>query len=150
MIDMNVYELAQLTTNVNVDAPGGIPTDLGSILTWVIRILFLFAGFIVAYNIIQGGLDWVQSGGEKEKVEKAQKKITASIIGLIILFATIAIVGLVESVFGVGLGLMKPIRFNSVCGVGVECFQENTQKQSCPAGYRPNPNTNPGQPKCIK
>ena len=100
---------------IEVASPGGIPTDLGVVLTWVIRMLFLFAGFIVAYNIIQGGLDWVQSGGEKEKVEKAQKKITASIIGLIILFATIAIVGLVESIFGIGLGLTRSIAFTSIC-----------------------------------
>ncbi|MCR4326167.1 MAG: hypothetical protein NUV52_00740, partial [Candidatus Roizmanbacteria bacterium] len=50
---------------LNVGSPGGIPTDLGVILSWAIRMIFLFAGLIVAYNIIQGGLDWVQSGGEK-------------------------------------------------------------------------------------
>jgi len=117
---MDIYNLLAQNTTMNVTSPGGIPTDLGTILTWAIRMIFLFAGLIVAYNIIQGGLDWVQSGGEKDKVEKAQKKITASIIGLIILFATIAVVGLVERVFGVGLGLTIGITFPSFCN-GAAC-----------------------------
>ena len=133
---MDTFNLLAQSTTMNVASPGGIPTDLGIILTWAIRMIFLFAGLIVAYNIIQGGLDWVQSGGEKDKVEKAQKKITASIIGLIILFATIAVVGLVEGVFGVGLGLVKPIKFNTLCGDGTtSCFKENLPK--CRAGQQP-------------
>ncbi|MCR4330157.1 MAG: hypothetical protein NUV65_06470, partial [Candidatus Roizmanbacteria bacterium] len=41
-------------------------------------------------------------------------KITTAIIGLIILFATLAIVALVENVFGVGLGITRNIYFTPI------------------------------------
>src|SRR3989338_11050028 len=104
--------------SVYAPAPPGIPTDLGSLLTWVIRTIFLLAGFIVGYYVLTGALDWVQSGGDKEKVETARKKITTAIIGLIILFATVAIVALVENVFGVGLGITRAITFQQITGTG--------------------------------
>ena len=100
--------------SVYAPAPPGIPTDLGSLFTWVIRTIFLLACFIVGYYVLTGALDWVQSGGDKEKVETARKKITTAIIGLIILFATVAIVALVENVFGVGLGITRSIYFTPI------------------------------------
>lgn len=106
---------------INVAVPGNIPTNIGSIISWGIWGLFTVAGLIVAYNIVRGGLDWVLSAGDKEKVEKARQRITTSIIGLIILFATIALIALIENVFGVGIGITKPIYIPSFCGTG-GCF----------------------------
>jgi len=113
--------LAQAT--VYAPAPVGVPTNLGTLLAWAIRTIFLLAGFIVGYYVLTGALDWVQSGGDKEKVETARKKITTAIIGLIILFATLAIVALVENVFGVGLGITRTIYFTPV---GVSQVQAKT------------------------
>ncbi len=110
--------LAQSSVRVANAGLTGIPTDLGSLLTWAIRTIFLLAGFIVGYYVLTGALDWVQSGGDKEKVETARKKITTAVIGLIILFATIAIVALVENVFGVGLGITRAIVFNAISSTG--------------------------------
>jgi len=111
--------LAQATIDVTV--PGNIPLNFGSIIAWGIWGLFVLAGLIVAYNIIRGALDWVQSSGDKEKVEKARQRMTSSVIGLIILFATIALIALIENVFGVGLGITKPIFIPSFCGTA-GCF----------------------------
>jgi len=123
-----IYTLL-VQSSVSVGTIPGIPTDLGSLLTWAIRTIFLLAGFIVGYYVLTGALDWVQSGGDKEKVETARKKITTAIIGLIILFATIAIVALVENVFGVGLGITRSIYFTPV-GVSQAhaktCLDKNT------------------------
>ncbi len=122
--------LSQATIDPNTANTGipnsNIPTDFGAILQWGIWALFVVAGIIVAYNIIQGGLQWVQSTGDKEKIDKARQRITASVIGLIILFATLAMIALIENIFGVGLGLTKPIFIPSFCsegGVSVPCFQ---------------------------
>lgn len=108
--------LAQGTT-ISVKT-GNVPTNISQLLTWGLYTLFIIAGIIVAYNIIQGGLAWVQSAGDKEKVEKARTRITSSVIGLVILFATIALIALVEQIFGVGLGLTKPIYIAPICPGG--------------------------------
>ena len=120
MINMEQKTLAQAAWSVT--NTGGIPINIGQILQWGIWGLFVMAGLIVAYNIIQGALGWVQSSGDKEKVDKARQRITSAMIGLIILFATLALIALVEQVFGVGLGLTKPVYIPSFCG-NTGCFK---------------------------
>ncbi len=95
--------------NINVTPPEFVALDLGGIIGWVIRFIFIIGGFFVLYELVTGGLNWILSSGDKEKVEKARKQITNAIIGLIILFVTIAIVALLEQVFGFGMGITKPI-----------------------------------------
>ena len=111
--------LAQAT--ITVPVPGNIPLNIGQIITWGLWALFTLSGLLVAYNILQGALGWVQSAGDKEKVDKARQRITSAIIGLIILFATLALIALIEQVFGVGLGLTKPVYIPSFCGAS-GCF----------------------------
>jgi UDP-N-acetylmuramyl pentapeptide phosphotransferase/UDP-N-acetylglucosamine-1-phosphate transferase len=76
--------------------------------------IFVVAAVLVLYHLIMGALDWVQSAGEKEKVEKARKQITSSIIGLIILFAIIALIVVLEQIFGIGMGISAPIKFTKI------------------------------------
>lgn len=84
---------------------------LGSILGWALQLVFVGAGLFVLYHLIFGALEWIQSGGDKEKVEKARKRITTAVTGLVILFLVLAIVVLIEQIFGFGLGFTKAIKF---------------------------------------
>lgn len=111
---MNTKLLAQ--AQIDVNPPSFVPTNIGGIISWIIRLIFIVGGFVVLYELVMGGLSWILSSGDKEKVEKARKQITNAIIGLIILFITIAIVALLEQVFGLGMGITRPIeipRFGS-------------------------------------
>lgn len=87
---------------------------LGNLIGWGLRMIFIVAGIVVLYQIILGAFEWVQSAGEKEKLEKARKQITSSITGLVILFAVIAIVVVIEQIFGIGLGISLPIAFTKI------------------------------------
>lgn len=84
---------------------GGLPEIIG----WLLRLFFVAAGLMVVYQLLYGGFEWIQSTGDKEKVEKARKRIVNAIIGLVILFATIAIIIALESIFNFGLGFTKSI-----------------------------------------
>jgi len=104
---------------VKVTPPSFISTvatanGLGNLIGWGLRMIFVVAAVLVFYHMIMGALDWVQSSGEKEKVEKARKQITSSIIGLIILFAVIALIVVLEQIFGIGMGLSMPITFTKI------------------------------------
>jgi hypothetical protein len=107
---MDKLLLAQV--NAKVVLPDFINTNalsLGSILGWIIRLVFVGAGLFVFYNLIFGALEWIQSGGDKEKVDKARKRITTAVTGLIILFVSMGAIILVENIFGIGMGFQKEI-----------------------------------------
>ncbi len=72
----------------------GMPTNgataIGSIGGFLIRLFFIIA-FLAAFLYgMLGALEWISSGGEKEKIGKAQQKITNAVVGLIIIVAVIA------------------------------------------------------------
>jgi len=70
--------------------PTNASTAIGSIGGFLIRIFFIVAFLAALLYGLLGALEWIGSGGEKEKLEKAQLKITNAIVGLIIIVAVIA------------------------------------------------------------
>ena len=88
---------------------------IGGILGWGIRMVFVVSALFVLYNLLFGAVEWIQSGGDKEKVDKARKRITTAITGLVILFVVIGAVLLIEAVFGIGLGFSKSIFLPRFC-----------------------------------
>ncbi len=88
--------------------------NITEMLTFIFRFFFIISGLIALFYLLLGALAWITSGGNKESVDKAREKIQAALVGLIILFAVLAIVIVIENVFflpGQGLGLSKPIVF---------------------------------------
>ena len=95
--------LAQLGT---VEIPEkGYATSIGSVLTSVLNLIMLIAAILVFLYLILGGIEWITSGGDKGKTEGARNKITAAIVGLIILAASYALLQLALSVLGFSGGL---------------------------------------------
>jgi hypothetical protein len=84
------------------------------ILTFILRFFFIVAGLVAIIYLLLGALAWITSGGNKESVDKAREKITAALVGIIILFVVLAVIALIESVFFpacCGLGITKPLVF---------------------------------------
>ena len=75
----------------------GIPT-FQQIVTFLVRFFFFIAGLAALIFLILGALSWVTSSGDKEKVEAAQKKIQAAVVGLIVLVAVVSLVAVIEQV----------------------------------------------------
>ncbi|OGK41534.1 hypothetical protein A2954_00845 [Candidatus Roizmanbacteria bacterium RIFCSPLOWO2_01_FULL_37_12] len=71
---------------------------LSTILTFMIRAFFIIAGLAALLYLLLGALAWVTSGGNKENVDKARDKITAAVLGLIIIVAVLAIIVTFEQV----------------------------------------------------
>ena len=76
----------------NVD----IPTLIGRIIRGLIGI----SGVLALAMFVYGGLMWMTSAGNKERVDKAQKTVIWSILGLVIIFASYALVSFVLSALG--------------------------------------------------
>jgi cbb3-type cytochrome oxidase subunit 3 len=91
--------------------PGFRIPVFSEVMTFIIRGFFIVAGLIALLYLLLGALAWITSGGNKESVDKAREKIQAALIGIILIFAVLAIVGVVENILGLSLGVTKDIVF---------------------------------------
>lgn len=66
------------------------------IMTVIAFIWFIFTLFI-------GAIGWLGSGGDKAKLQEAQKKITTAIIGLVIVVSAIFLIKIIEVIFGISI-----------------------------------------------
>lgn len=90
---------ADVSINSDVFKPIGnvnIPTIIGRIIRGLIGI----SGVLALVMFIYGGVMWMTSAGNKDRVDKAQKTIIWSILGLIIIFSSYALVNFVLSALG--------------------------------------------------
>ena len=72
---------------------GGINIFLNNLIT----LIYEAAAVVVVFMLLWGGIELILSGGEKEKVGEAQKRITFALIGLVFLavaFALLNILGI--------------------------------------------------------
>lgn len=70
------------------------------IIVNVITLFFAVGGIGVVIYFIWGALDWILSGGDKEKVANARKKMTHAIIGLVLLALSFVIINIVGAIIG--------------------------------------------------
>lgn len=72
------------------------------IITRGITIALVVATLIALAFLIFGGIRWILSGGEKEKVEEARGTVIAALVGLIISFLAYFLINIVFGFFGIG------------------------------------------------
>jgi hypothetical protein len=90
---------------INIQGVGNMPQGglgtLANITTLVYDLLILTAIILCLAYLMWGGIDWMLSSGEKEKINRARGKIVFSIIGLLVVFAAFLIINTVFTlVFG--------------------------------------------------
>jgi len=85
---------------INVSPPPGAIKDFSPVISGGLRIVMVVAALICFVYIIWGGIEWMTSGGEKTAVAAAKSKLTAALIGLLVVLSAWAIVKLLEYLFG--------------------------------------------------
>jgi hypothetical protein len=96
----------QPAPSVYIQGPLQNINSLGDFLTLLTnQILFPISGVIVFLILIWGGYDLLMSQGESEKIESGRNKITAAIIGLVLLVLSYFFANLIGYIFGVGGGM---------------------------------------------
>jgi hypothetical protein len=75
-----------------------VPTTITIALTIGVLIFF--------FNILMGGIAYINSGGDKAKTEAARSKITNAMIGLVIMFLVFMTLTLVGSILGAPLTIL--------------------------------------------
>jgi hypothetical protein len=63
----------------------------------------ILAGIWFFFQIIVSALAWISSGGDKQNLQTAQKRLTNAVTGLFIVVASYAIVGVIGLFFGLNI-----------------------------------------------
>lgn len=74
-----------------------------TLLPNAIILTFIIGALIFFFMLVTGAIQWISSGGDKQALEGARGKITNALIGIVLLFAALAIIRLIESFFGVSI-----------------------------------------------
>lgn len=110
LIIKTVYAADDVIGTINT--PAGVPSSPSqttTVISALIRFIVIVAGIFALWQFIQGGLQYVTSGGDKGKLTEAQNKITMSILGLVIIAASFIIIAIVSQIlFGSFTAILAP------------------------------------------
>ncbi len=84
-----------------------VPTEassaIGSLISLGLKIFIFIAAVALLIYLLLGAFEWIISGGEKEKLSKAQGKITNALIGIIVIILVLSVFCLVtQNILGWG------------------------------------------------
>lgn len=94
-------------TDINLSPPGeeweGLNFEIPALIAGILRMILVVAAIVFFIMLLIGGIQWMVSGGDKAATETARGKITAALVGLVIVFAAWAIAALIKNFFGVDI-----------------------------------------------
>lgn len=118
--------IQQPNTNAGVQAGNNsADTLLGGVTRNAITLVFTIASISAVIMFLWGSVNWILSGGDKEKIAAARKKITAALIGLVVLALSFLILSLV----GVFIGI-NPLKGLQIPGLGAGLSPANNIKNA--------------------
>lgn len=74
-------------------------TKIQNVPGQIVSILLIIAIVLALIYLVYGGIKWITSGGDKQKVDGARSHITAAIVGLVLALAAYLILNLVTYIF---------------------------------------------------
>ncbi|MCA9368853.1 MAG: hypothetical protein H6773_04525 [Pseudomonadales bacterium] len=86
--------LFQRLAETTITIPKGFATNITNLLNAILSMVMLIGSLLVFLQLILAGFFWITSGGDKGKVDAARQRITAAIIGLIVVASSFAILTL--------------------------------------------------------
>lgn len=78
-------------------------TTPGSIITRVLQFAFPIAGVILFVMIVWGGFEILAGANEKKSLDAGKQRVTAAIVGFLILFCSYWIAQIIEFIFGISI-----------------------------------------------
>ena len=97
--------LAQIIVppDMPVGGYGGSDVLWEGIIPGIIQLLLFLAFILAIIYLLWGGISWISSGGNKESLAAAKKKITYALLGLVLVLLSFAILYTFGNIFGVNL-----------------------------------------------
>ena len=95
-----------LAQTISLEPPSdwsSLDFEIPALVAGALRLILVVAALIFFVMLLIGGIQWMVSGGDKAATEAARNKITAALVGLVIVFAAWAIAALINTFFGVDI-----------------------------------------------
>lgn len=92
---------------VNITGPLVGINNLGDLVNTLMSFLLPISGVILFFILVWGGYDILMSQGESERLQSGKNKITAGIIGIVLLVLSYLITNILGYIFGVGGGFFE-------------------------------------------
>lgn len=102
---LNFDELKKAFPSGSLPARTGL--TVGTIISELLKYLFVFAGLALLGYLIYGGFLLMTSGGDPKKVESAKGAITNAILGFLLIFCAYWITQIVGMIFGLDTTIFK-------------------------------------------
>lgn len=87
-----LYQISPITNPVITGfankRPEDTPEIFGKFFASFVGLLLVVATIWMFVQILQAGIEWISSGGDKGKLEAAQGRITSALVGIFIVFAS--------------------------------------------------------------
>lgn len=102
----DIADLPNVAVFGKINPPSAIKTfgigsfGINKFLDMSVNLIFIVAAVAFVIMVVVSALQWILSGGNKETVAGAQKRLTWAVIGMVILSVAVAII----NVFGVFTG----------------------------------------------
>lgn len=99
---LNIATKFAMAETFTIIKPSNMPPDakIGNIIGAIVGFMLLIAAVAAFLFLILGGIQWITSGGDKAGMEAARNRITAAIVGLIIVAASWAVMVLIGQFIG--------------------------------------------------
>ncbi len=76
---------------------------LGKLMGNLVLVAFVVAALFFLFQVIIGGISWINAGGDPKALDAARSRITNAVIGLIIVVAAFAVSLIVTTVLGINI-----------------------------------------------
>lgn len=73
------------------------------LISAAINIILIVASILFVFSLITGGIKFILSLGKSDKFDEAKRQIVNALIGIVIVFAAWASMGLISQFFGIDL-----------------------------------------------
>lgn len=82
---------------------GGLSTTGINAISVFVTLIVIVAIFFALWSVGKGGLQLIQSKGQKEEIQKGRERIFYALFGLIMIFLSFAFISAISAFFGVDL-----------------------------------------------
>lgn len=79
---------------------GSGTSGINNFLSKIIQLIYVAAGIIFVFMVLVSGVQWILSGGDKEAVGNAKKRLTWAIIGIVFLALAFVIIRVIGQITG--------------------------------------------------
>src|SRR3989344_2075610 len=79
---------------------GGGAAEIAQVVSMIVGFITIVAGIFFLFQFLIGGIEWISSTGDKQKLEKAQNRLSYAFLGLVVVVGAYGFSAIVGSILG--------------------------------------------------